>query len=206
MISIGQLCDDNCVALFTRYNVKLYKDGNIIILGERNKNNGLWTIPLAPQAATLPPLMRHTPLSPASHSAKGAIRHARTKEDLAVFLHACAFSPLPSSFLRAFTRGHFSYWPGLTPAFITKHLPNSLAFSMGHLRMQQKNIQSTKPITTDLPLATSLDVSPSQEPNNVCTSIAFANILPATELHKSYSNQTGNSPSSPHTVTTTGMP
>jgi hypothetical protein len=59
---------------------------------------------------------------------------------------------------------------------------------------KQKNIQSTKPINTDLPLATSLDVSPSQEPNKVCTSIVFANILPATELHKSYSDQTGKFP------------
>jgi hypothetical protein len=61
--------------------------------------------------------------------------------------------------------------------------------------MEQKNLQSTEPITsTHLPLATSLDVSPSQEQNNVRTHVVFATILPATELKKSYSDQTGNFP------------
>jgi hypothetical protein len=67
-----------------------------------------------------------------------------------------------------------------------------------NIRMEQKNLQSTKPITsTHLPRVTSLDVSPSQEQNNVCTHVVFATILPATELRKSYSDQTENSQSSP---------
>jgi hypothetical protein len=45
--------------------------------------------------------------------------------------------------------------------------------------MQQKNTQSTK-ITADLPIATSLDFDPSQEPNNIRTHAVFALILPAT--------------------------
>jgi hypothetical protein len=61
--------------------------------------------------------------------------------------------------------------------------------------MEQENLQSTKPITsTHLPLVTSLDVSPSQEQNNVRTHVVFATILPATELRKSYSDQTGKFP------------
>jgi hypothetical protein len=61
--------------------------------------------------------------------------------------------------------------------------------------MEQKNLQSTKPITsTRLPLVTSLDVCPSQEQNNVRTHVVFATILPATELRKSYSDQTGKFP------------
>jgi hypothetical protein len=60
--------------------------------------------------------------------------------------------------------------------------------------MQQKNLQSTKPITSDLPIATSLDISPSQELHNTTTHVVFATILPATALHKSYSDQTGRFP------------
>ena len=33
LISIGQLCDDDCVALFTKCKVKIIKDGKVIILG-----------------------------------------------------------------------------------------------------------------------------------------------------------------------------
>ena len=46
LISIGQLCDDDCVALFTKYDVKIYKDGKVITVGQRNDVNGLWNVPL----------------------------------------------------------------------------------------------------------------------------------------------------------------
>ena len=49
LISIGQLCDDDCAAIFTKFNVKIIKDGNIIITGTRDSQNGLWTIPLPPK-------------------------------------------------------------------------------------------------------------------------------------------------------------
>jgi hypothetical protein len=73
-------------------------------------------------------------LAPQPHQlANGAIQNVRTKRDLTAFLHACAFSQLPSTFLRAIQRGHFSSWPGLIMTLITKHLPKSLATSKGHL-------------------------------------------------------------------------
>ena len=59
--------------------------------------------------------------------------------------------------------------------------------------MEQKNIQSTK-VTTDLDLAMSLDIIPSQEPNNPRTNVVFATILTETKLHRSYSDQTGKLP------------
>jgi hypothetical protein len=59
--------------------------------------------------------------------------------------------------------------------------------------MQQHNVRSTK-ITADLPIATSLDFSPSQEPRNARTNVVFATILTSTDLKKSNSDQTGNFP------------
>jgi hypothetical protein len=164
LTSIGQLCDDDSVALFDKHNVKIYKNGRAIIVGTRNTTNGLWNIPLAPKTMTPPPANAVSP-SITCHSAKGAIQNVVAKQDLAAFLHACTFSPTPSTFLQAVHRGHFSSWPGLTASLLTKHLPKSLAASKSHLRTQQQNIQPTK-ITTNLPLATSLDFSSSQEPNN----------------------------------------
>jgi hypothetical protein len=96
-------------------------------------------------------------------------------------------------FLWAIARGHFHSWPDLTTDLVSKHLAKSLATSKGHLQMQQKNVQSTK-IATSLPLATSLDVSPSQEPNNLRTNVVFAAIMPFTNLRKLYSDQTGKFP------------
>jgi hypothetical protein len=49
-------------------------------------------------------------------------------------------------------------------------------------------------ITANLPLTTSLEFSPSQEPQNNCTYVIFTTILPASELKKLYSDQTGKFP------------
>jgi hypothetical protein len=66
--------------------------------------------------------------------------------------------------------------------------------------MQQQNIQSTKHIKTtqsvtdDLPLTTSLDFNPSQEPNNTAIHVVFTTVVLTVNLQKSYSDQTGKFP------------
>jgi hypothetical protein len=120
LISIGQLCDDDCVALFSKYQVDIIKDGQIIIKGKRNTTNGLWNIPLVPKSGTT-----FSTCTKQQHLADSVIRSKQTKSELAAFLHGCAFSPSTSTFLRAIRRGHFSSWPGLSESLISKHLPKS---------------------------------------------------------------------------------
>ena len=43
LILIGQFCDDDCVAIFTKYNVKILKGDKVIIQG-RQTDNGLWKL------------------------------------------------------------------------------------------------------------------------------------------------------------------
>ena len=192
LISLGQLCDDDCVALFTKYDVKVYKEGKVIIIGKRNTTNGLWNVPLAPKESARP-ATPEPPHGKRRHTANSALRDIKTKQDLSGYHHASNFSPTPSTFLRAIRNNHYHSWPGLTVSLVTKHLEKSLATSKGHLRMQQKNVQSTK-ISKDLPIAASLDVAPSQEPNNPRTHVVYATVMPMDELRKSYSDQTGQFP------------
>ena len=49
LVSIGKLCDDDCITLFHKYFVKTIKNGKVIIEGKRDNNNKLWKIQLAPQ-------------------------------------------------------------------------------------------------------------------------------------------------------------
>ena len=55
LISMGQLYNDNCVAIFTKFDVKILKHNQIIITGLRDRTNGLWNIPLDSN----PPLKNH---------------------------------------------------------------------------------------------------------------------------------------------------
>ena len=91
LISIGQLCDDDCVAIFTKYDLRVMKDGTLIIKGKRNKANGLWHIPLSPS--------NESQIIPTSEECHSAIYNQSTKADLAGFIHACMFSPAPSTLL-----------------------------------------------------------------------------------------------------------
>jgi hypothetical protein len=77
-ISLGQLCDDECVALFTKYDVKIYKHGQVIIVGKRNPTDGLWNIPLAPKEAAQPLIPPTTPKT-LRHLANGVIQNVNTK-------------------------------------------------------------------------------------------------------------------------------
>ena len=181
LLSIGQLCDDDCIALFSKYHLKILKNNKVIIEGRRN-DNGLWDVPL------------HKPTTQTQHStvdthipmANGIIRQNQTKKELAQYLSASLLAPANSTLLRAIRRKHLISWPGLTTQLITKHLPKSLATAKGHLDQESKNLQSTK---------IDEDIVPSQEPNNIKTHDILCAIFDSTELaSKSYSDQTGKFP------------
>ena len=210
LISIGTLCDDDCTATFSKNQITVTKNGTPIIHGTRNREDGLWYIPLPhnthPPYAQQPldttkTAVSHTshaiypniptckymtknvrdnvinamPSTPDKHRANSTIRCARHKHELANFFHAVAFSPVPSTFIRAIHRGHFSSWPGLTTNLIKKHLSKSIATSKGHLRMQFQNLHSTKS-KHETPTST-LDISPTQEPSNARTNNAFLTLI-----------------------------
>ena len=46
LISIGQLFDDDCITIFTKFDVEILKHNQVIITGLRYRTNGLWKIPL----------------------------------------------------------------------------------------------------------------------------------------------------------------
>ena len=46
LISLDQLCDDECIRIFSKYKLRILKD-NKIIIEERRTDNGLWEIPIA---------------------------------------------------------------------------------------------------------------------------------------------------------------
>ena len=81
LISLSQLCDDDCVAIFSRFDVKLVKDNQVLLTGHRLPS-GLWSLPL------LAP--------PSPHQANGILRLDRPKTELAQYYYAALGSPAPS--------------------------------------------------------------------------------------------------------------
>ena len=173
LVSLAQLCDDDCIAIFDKFDVKILKNDKIIIIGTRMPN-GLWSVPIG---ATIP------------QQANGILRLDKPKEELAVYHHTALGSPVPSTLLRAIRRGHLATFPGLTTKLISKHLPKSVATTLGHQDQEAKNIRSTNYFSTLAPATEILDdLAPALAPRShqLC-----AMLFDKRDLLKSYSDQTG---------------
>ena len=46
LISLGQLCDDNCIVLLDKKNMYAIKEDEVLLQGKRNLPDGLWDIPI----------------------------------------------------------------------------------------------------------------------------------------------------------------
>ncbi len=136
LLSIGTLCDHGCIATYTADTVTISKNNVPILHGHRSPTSKLWMIDLADTAG---------------HMAANLIRHQTNAERVASF-HAALGSPAASTMLAAMNKNYFSF-PALTPAMVTKNLPNSLATSKGHLDQSRQGIQSSQKPTTMEPLS-----------------------------------------------------
>jgi hypothetical protein len=58
LVSLAKLCDDDCIALFTKHDVKILKGDQVVITGKR-MSNGLWSVPIG---------------NPAPHQINGILR------------------------------------------------------------------------------------------------------------------------------------
>ena len=83
LLSIGQLCDEGCVAVFDNKKLHFFKNGEMILSDFRNLNDGLWDVPFKNHEI---------------HAINYIISKDKNKSELAQYLHACAFSPVISTF------------------------------------------------------------------------------------------------------------
>ena len=172
LLSIGQFCDDNCIAIFTKQNVYIMKNEKILLQGKRNNTDGLWDIAL--------PLESHF-----SSQANYIITKDKSKTDLARYLHATAFSPSLDTFQKAINNGNFLSWPGIRELNFKKLLGTTLALEKGHLDQERKNLQSTREHSKDFP---------PQKISNKTYNIFVTIATPNDSNNKTYSDQTGKFP------------
>ena len=118
LLSLGQLCDDGCLVNLTKDKLLVYKNDLLVLKGFRNRNDGLWDVPL-PQ--TQQELYNHHKVHAIIHKKSKLnviLKKSTTKSDLAQFYHACCFSPPKTTLMAAIKKGHFLGWPGFTEALI----------------------------------------------------------------------------------------
>ena len=175
LISIVKLFDDDCIAIFAKFDVKILKQNQVIITGLRDHTNGLCNIPLEPSSPAQQSLTRSHP-----RQANGILCYDTTKCQLAKHFHVVAFSPIKSNFITAINRFHFTSWLGLSASLISKQIPQSPFTVKGHLDQEQKNLgplnfiklssttstpsKNSAPITFSLPSLTATTLPPNHTP------------------------------------------
>ena len=132
LISVGQLCDNDCTAIFSKHQCTIYnKHNQPVITGFHNHTTGLYE--------QHPPTDNHQNI----HLANATLPTTNLQEHIK-YLHQCAFSPMTRTWIQVVKKGHFKTWPGVTVEAIQRYLSKSEATTLGHLDQQRKNLQSTK--------------------------------------------------------------
>jgi hypothetical protein len=108
------------------------------------------------------------------------------------FMHAMAFSPVETTWVKAINKGFFQSWPGITATAVHKYFPKSTATTKGHMDQTRKNTRSTQPLTEHPPTDTNTEQDPEEETDNEITNLLFATI--DTTTGKIYTDQTGRFP------------
>ena len=97
LLSIGQLCDKGCNAVFSKDKLNVYLNNKIILQRTRNTKDGLWDVPFDQQEIRL----------------NYIVKKNQPKYKLVQYLHACVFSPALDAFTKAIKNGNFISWPGM---------------------------------------------------------------------------------------------
>ena len=107
-------------------------------IGTRNRSKNLWTMNLQDNCSLK---VNYT---------NNAYTH-KILTNLVTYLHQAAFSPVPSTWIKAIDTGFYATWTGLASNLVQKHLPKSIPTAKVHMRKAKINIRSTKPTPINLP-------------------------------------------------------
>ena len=145
LLSVGQICDHNCTAIFTNKSVHMYKTPDItikplkspIFSGTRDApTQPLYNIKL-PIPLTTPRTM-NLPQFQSLNAVKLPYLHDRT-----AFYHATLFSPVISTWINATDAEYLHTFPELTSKQIRLYRPHSKATTLGHQHAIKSQINKT---------------------------------------------------------------
>jgi hypothetical protein len=98
LISVGQLCDNECSVTFTHDHVTVTTNRKNVMFGSRDPKSQLWRVDLK---------QKMTPkISQCNHA-----HDNNNQKDLINFLHAACFSPVKSTLIKAIKTGFFHHGP-----------------------------------------------------------------------------------------------
>ena len=102
LLAVGQFCDSGYVCRFDDKKVEMQHPTAPTITGLRDPSSGMYLANLNQLTAPSP-----LPATPA-HQAANHVYDMRTKVDLAKYLHLCAWSPVPDTWIKSIENNFFT--------------------------------------------------------------------------------------------------
>ena len=150
LMSVGKTADDGNVSVFTKDDVKVYKEQDILItckgapilIGIRDER-GRYRIPLVQQHGQWQPRKptrkARIHLQQANH-----VYDLPSTEEAVKWMHDTCGYPVKSTWLKAIKAGNFLGWPVITERTVSKYYPKTTETPKGHMNQTRKNVRSTK--------------------------------------------------------------
>ena len=152
LVSTSKLADENYHTVFTPTEVLVYdgeacKSKTPVWRGWRDKESGLWRIPLQQQVNNVNTdtvIMTESQMKATFEEHILSVQNLPSKAEHIKYLHAALGFPTKETWLAATRAGFLTSWPGVNVTAINKHFPQSDETQKGHLKHQRKNLRSTK--------------------------------------------------------------
>ena len=125
LLSISELCNQGCIAEFSKDGLRIYHHDTIILQGDKGPLDKLWTIRI-----------------PHTHPEANWSVRLNVDAEVVNWWHATMGYPTVSSFLRML---QWCDIPRLTASMVRANPPNPQATAIGHLNQTRKNQNSTRP-------------------------------------------------------------
>jgi hypothetical protein len=151
LLFVVTMCNAGCTVTFSKIGCTIVYHGRTIVWGHKYTRTGQWMIPLAEN--TTPPTTMPT-TSPISIKLAANVDTTSSTAKYAQYVHQLLCSPPAATCLLALNKNtELQTTPGLMPALICSHLPQSTATDKGHMRCHRSSTASTHNKHADIILA-----------------------------------------------------
>ena len=200
LLSIGQLCDSGCTALFTATKLYILYQGKLVLQGQRTINgHRLWTInPTTTEVQQDPPTFSDM------HSLNAAIDQP-TLANRIKFYQASLFSPTLDTLCKAIDAGYLTTFPEFTTQQVRRHAGISEATIKGHLHAQRANLRSTKKTHKTSYHLYNLSQTPSPSQSSTGSSKSLPTLIPPDD-DDDYKHITSTAPNPSYSPTEPQLP
>ena len=106
LISLGKICDNECIAILDKNKININKDSKLVLNGHLKKSDRLWDIPIS---------------NPLRHGDNAIITRDKTNAELIQSLHGFFLRPTLRKFMRVIKNGNLLIWLGLNNKTLLRH-------------------------------------------------------------------------------------